>query len=202
MTSTIWAHTRESVVVATDTAVSVRGDAGMEFAGHQSKMLVLPHVNAVFTGGGSAQCKSLIEDRVKGASATTARELRRQMPSILRREHRRYLDHYAHLLDLDDDRDTACATLLATHDGVFLYTDADDYQETPLGKGVFADPKLDGSTRVPGPFKGDRQIFYLMQRQCREAPAWRYIGGNCVRARIHRHGISVATLGKLERTEG
>jgi hypothetical protein len=158
----------------------------------------LPHLNAVFVGGGSVQCKQLIEAGVKGQSVTSVAEMREVLPITLKREHERYLDRYGGVLDLSDDRDTACSVLLATAECVFLYCDKDGFEEAPLGRGLFADPKLDGSVRVPGPFKGDRQIVQLMRRQKREADAWRYIGGKVIRIRIHKAGMSIATIGDLE----
>jgi hypothetical protein len=198
MTSTIWAHTGEGVVIAADTAVTVKGDAGPVCVGHHSKLLPLAHVNAVFAGGGSVECKQLLELGVKDAPALSAGELRELLPSVLQREHGRYLERYGALLDLEDERDTACSVLLATTEGVFFYCDKDGFEEVPLGRGLYADPKLDGNIRVPGPFKGDRQIVHLMRRQKREADSWRYVGGKVVRVRIHKAGMSMATIGDLE----
>lgn len=198
MTSTIWAHTGEGVTIAADTAVSVKGEGGPVCVGHHSKLTPLPHINAVFVGGGSVECKQLIEMGVKDQHVTSVAEMREMLPTVLKREHGRYLDRYGSVLDLNDERDTACSVLLATAECVFLYCDKDGFEEVPLGRGVFADPKLDGNIRVPGPFKGDRQIVHLMRRQRREADAWRYIGGKAVRIRIHKAGMSIATIGDLE----
>ena len=193
MTALVLANTGQVVSMASDTAISEGGQT----TGHGTKLLLLPHVNAVLTGAGNVAMGCYVEAAVKHATSDTAADLRRQLPKLMREAVGRFMA--AHGSALEADHQGAAAFVLGTRDGLFFYNDLDDFREMKLSPGIVVDPALDGASYAPGPFGGDKHMVRLMRRQQTEAPAWRVIGGDVIRVKLQRDGMDVRRIGNLDR---
>jgi hypothetical protein len=191
MTALVMVDTGHSVSIASDTAISEGGKT----TGHGTKLMLLPHVNAVLTGAGNVAMGVYVEAAVKHATSDTSADLRRQLPGLMRDAVERFKQAHGHVLEAGHQG--AAAFVLATRDGLFFYNDLDDFREMKLLPGIVVDPALDGASYVPGPFGGDKHIVRLMQRQQAEGPEWRVIGGDVMRVKLQRDGMDVRRIGNL-----
>ena len=196
MTSLIFSVGQNETILATDTLVT---SPERESRGHQSKWLVLPHVNAVVIAGDNRRFGSIVYHDMLMSRVDGIDDLISRVGPMVRRR--------------DKETEAMCGDRGVHYEEqkVWIFTPGRAWgclkefgyepkqwpEKLMQPNGFMVDPDPRGGNAVyPGSLKGDRHIITLMHEQ--RAKTDKGIGGKIQRIRITHRGLETSVIGDLD----